>query len=683
MLCGVGMALSVALARAGAPVVVIGGGVAGMHVVREVAKRGQPLILFNGERWRPYNRINLTPLLAGDIQLEQLYVRPDLPESDDFRVLSGHRITAIDRSARVVTDQFGRVWPYHKLAMCTGSRPHIPPIPGVDLRGVYTFRDLDDAGKLLTASFRARRAVVIGGGLLGLEAARGMLQRGVETWVIEQQAYLMSQQLDDEGGLLLAGKLAQMGIQIRLSEGVAAIHGAEQVEAVTLASGESIVCDTVIVCTGIRANVELAREIGLAVNRGIQVNRFMQTSDPDIYAVGECAEFGGHVYGLAGPALEQATIAASHIVAGTGSYSGSRPMMRLKVAGTDVFSVGTVEPERRRIEKITYAEPGGVYRRLVTDRGKLIGAIAIGGSPEVTQIQHAVREGRRVWPWEVREFQRSGRLWPHHQPSSVREWPGAATICNCANVKRSTLDEAIAQGCTSMERLQCKTGAGSVCGSCKPLLEELLQVKELPEPIRWSRSVAALSAVAILATIVTLLAPIVPFSDAMVASTEVPKYGAALAGSDLSIDGAQPRVPLDLLWRDGFWKQLSGFGLLGLAAGAGLISMRKRIRRLSFGSFAGWRLVHAAIGVAALVVLFAHTGFRLGHGLNSWLMATFLGLTLIGAAAGAVKAGEHKLAEVRTGSGKRMRKIPLWFHILAFWPLPLLLAAHVLSVYYY
>lgn len=678
------MASGAALARADAPVVVIGGGVAGMQVVQEVARRGLPLVLFNGERWQPYNRINLTPLLAGDMQVEQLYVKSSV-SSDALQVHSGKRITTINRAARTVSDESGSTWPYYKLALCTGSRPHIPPLEGVGLRGVFTFRDMDDAGKLLAATFRARRAVVIGGGLLGLEAARGMMRRGVETWVIEQQSHLMSQQLDEEGGALLALKLIEMGIQVRTGETVLAIQGQDAVETVLLGSGEFVDCDAVIICTGIRANVELAREVGLEVGRGIQVNQFMQTSDPNIYAVGECAEFNGRVYGLAGPAMEQATIAASHIMRQRTSYVGSVPAMRLKVAGTDVFSMGDVEGllARKPRDRAVYKDPAGIYRRLVIDNGKLVGAISVGGAPEASRLQQAIREGKRVWPWEVREFQRTGRLWPSHQPTSVEHWPDGATVCNCTGTTRGKLCSAIQKGCSTMERLQSETGAGTVCGSCKPLLDQLLGQVSVHQPIQWGRPIAVLSALAALIVILTAFLPHVPLADTMLATVEMPKTGPVIAAPSWTPSKLGLKFPLDLLWLDGFWKQVSGFALLGVVAIGAILSLRKRVKWLRLGSFSGWRFVHVGLGVAALLVLFAHTGFRLGTSLNFWLMATFLSVSIVGAAAGAVKAAEHRLSNARTSSGRQPWRIPVWLHIVAVWPLPLLLAVHILTVYYY
>jgi nitrite reductase (NADH) large subunit len=556
----------------------------------------------------------------------------------------------------------GRIWSYDKLVLCTGSRAHVPPIPGIALSGVYTFRNFDDVERLLARSFRSRRTVVIGGGLLGLEAARGMSLRGVETWIVEHEADLMPQQLDTRAGQMLSRDVAALGLTVRTGRAITCVLGQDRVEGVMLGANETVGCDTIIVCTGIRPNMALAREIGLAVGRGITVGPSLQTSDPDIYAAGECAEHDGIIYGLVGPGYDQALAAAAHVCGQPTIYRGSVPATKLKVVGSDVFSMGDVEQlaTRTDVNSLTYESPDGkLYRRLVLKGGRVVGAIAIGDWPEVNRLQETIRLKARVPFWQRLRFRHSGRIWPARPPKSVRDWPRAATVCNCTGVSRGQIGDAIAIGCATLADVKRDTGASTVCGSCRPLIEQLLGAPPTRTPVPAARSLLSISALSFALALLTLSLPDWPLAKSITT-----------------------RTLLDILWLDGTAKQITGYTLLGLSAAAAVLSLRKRIRWLSFGGFTGWRLVHVSVGVAALLVLFAHTGFRLGSNLNMWLMAVFLALVAAGALSASTAALEHrKFMSAEIGAG--FRKAAFWTHVIAFWPLPLLLAVHVLSVYFY
>ena len=647
------------------PVIVIGGGPVGIRVAQELANKKIPVTIFNAERWKPYNRVKLTPLLAGDVQIGQVYQIPNFSPDTKVDQYTSHSIVEINKENKTVTGQFGREFPYSKLVIATGSRAHIPPIKGIDKAGVYKFRNFDDTEQLVARSFSSRRTVIIGGGLLGLEAARGMSNRGVETWVVEHESRLMARQLDQEGGELLAEQIENLGLTIRVGHAVKEIHGKERVEEIELANGETIKCDTVIVCTGIRPNMEMARDAGLAVGRGISINEQMQTSDPDIYAVGECAEFHGNIYGLVGPGLEQASIAAADISGEFKKYTGSLPTTKLKVVGSEVFSMGDIEQLRQRsdIEAVAFKDlEKGIYRKIVLKRGKLIGAMAIGDWPEINVLQKAIQDNATIWAWQIRRFRKSGFVFPQKEPASVIEWPSAATVCNCTGVTRGQIGEAIQQGSVTFEALQRDTSASTVCGSCKPLIFELLDGKPKYEPIGLSRIVAIFSVLVALLALATVFLPVWPYSESV-----------------------QDKFQLDHLWIDGYWKKVTGFTLLGLSVCAAILSLRKNFKWLaSLGSYSIWRFIHIIFGLVALVILFLHTGFHLGSNLNFWLMASFLSIALMGASAGFVKAFEHTiLSKSNKGGNSKPAALPIWLHLIAFWPLPVLLALHIFTVYYY
>ena len=649
-------------AATGAPVVIVGGGPVGIRLAQELTRRAIDCVVFNAERWQPYNRVKLTPLLSGDAQIGQVMQPPPLAGPGAVQLFNGQRVIEIDRSARRVTTSLGRVTSYERLVLCTGSRAHVPPIPGAELAGVFTFRDFDDVEKLLARSVRSRRTAVIGGGLLGLEAARGMASRGVAVTVVEHESHVMARQLDDRAADLLTRDLARMDIAIRAGVRVASLAGDTRVEMLELAGGERIVCDTVILCTGIRPNIELAREAGLAVGRGIKVASDLTTTDPCIYAAGECAEIDGHLTGLVGPGFEQAQIVAARIAGEDRRYTRTSPATKLKVIGTEVLSMGDVEQLATRTDlgTRTYEDAGGtVYRRVVLLRGRLVGAIAIGDWPEVDRIQDAIRRRAFVWPWQLLRFARSGRLYAEQAPRSVRQWPRAATVCNCTGVTRGQISEAIALGACTLEDVKRDTGASSVCGSCKVHVAALLEAEPPREPIAGWRLVAGLSLAALVLALINIAAPRWPLMDRI-----------------------DERGPADLLWLDGFTKQLSGYVLLALSVAAAALSLRKRIRLMAVGEFARWRIVHISIGALAMLALFAHTGFRLGHNLNAWLMSTFLSLAVAGAAAAIASALEHRIAS-SASTAARLRSLAGLAHVIALWPLPLLLAAHILTVYFY
>jgi nitrite reductase (NADH) large subunit len=643
------------------PVVVVGTGPVGIRFVEELLSRkpDTPIVIYGNEPWEPYDRVRLASLLSGELTLAA--IQNPLKLMTNHRVVQHHNceIVALDRDKKKVYDRLGNCQGYSQLVLATGSSPHIPNIEGVQRSGIYTFRNLNDAQHLLARRARCRRAVVLGGGLLGLEAARGLRRYNTEVTVIEHASRLMAQQLDDEASELLREHMLSQDIQVILGDSVKRVLGDDNITGVKLRSGRSIDCDTMVIATGIRPNLKLARDAGIAVGRGIRVDDQMRTGDPDIFAIGECAEHRERIYGLVAPGLEQAGVAAHAIADGNSQYTGSLTATRLKVVGVSVVSAGRTG-ERDAVSQLRSlswrSRDGSRYRKVLLQRNRLAGVIAFGDWDESSRAQECVQRARHVWPWQRRRFLRRGDLWPIQDAADVNGWPAGAIVCQCTGVNRGTLSRAVLAGHCSVDALREHTGASSVCGSCKPLLADLLGGQPVePEPGR--RTLVWTGIAALVAALAMLFAPAIPFADSV-----------------------QTPIRWDQLWRDGLIKQISGFSLLALGLLVSLISVRKRFSRLSFGSFAHWRVVHAALGTLAVATLIAHTGLRLGHHLNIYLMLSFVGLLLVGGIASGIIGLQHALPR---GMAKHARELSLWLHIVFLWPLPVLLGFHIFKTYWF
>ncbi len=654
-------------------VVVIGSGPVGMRFVKELLKK-HPLAhiqLYGNEPFQPYNRVQLSALLAGEVTRDDIDLSlPDADTHPNFKYIIA-TVKQVDTENKFITDGNGELTPFDKLVFATGARAHVPNIPGVDQTGVYTFRNLKDTEFLYTRVTSARHVVVVGGGLLGLEAARALSRLNTQVTLVQQASRLMNRQLDETAAAMLQQQVEALGIRVITSSGVRSIHSAKEVvpgrssvTGVTTYAGEAIECDTVVLCAGIKPNTELARESKIKVANGIVVNDDLQTSDDAVYAIGECCEHHGETYGLVNPGLEQAAIAADVVSGGNAKYLGSLTVSRLKVVGQKVYSMGEVADLARRpfqTEVVFEDKKQGTYRKCVFLRGKLIGALAFGEWPELNRVQEAFKQGRTFFPWQLLVFRLTGRLWLNAQSEDVTQWPIETVVCQCNNITQGELTHQLSLGCASVVELSNTTGAGTVCGSCKPLLSQLVEqhsgnVAAREKESGWAPVLVG-SVMAILLAILLIFQPEAQVSDSV-----------------------QTQGWFEHIWNDGFWKQVTGFSLLGLTLIGLLMSLRKRVGWAWMGKFSHWRTVHTVLGMSCVALLIFHTGFHLGTNLNQLLMINFLAVIVLGAGAGAVVALSHKLS---ASSSMMVRKTWTWLHILVTWPLPALLATHILSVYFF
>lgn len=644
-------------------IIVVGSGPVGMRFAEKFLQI-QPssrMTVFGNEPFAPYNRVQLSGLLAGEVRPDQIDI--PLPSSlthpnFDYQVRT---ITAIDRVNKQVLDNLGDNHHYDTLVLATGARAHVPNIPGTDLAGVFRFRSMMDAEALFARVVRSRHIVIVGGGLLGLEAAKALLRDDTKVTVIQQASHLMNRQLDQNAAGLLQAEVERIGIEVITRSGVREVLGRDtRVDGVRLYSGSVVACDTVLLCAGIQPNKELALRAGLSVGQGIVVDDQLRTSDPDIFAVGECCEHAGKTYGLVSPGYEQAAVAANVISGGDALYKGSISVSRLKVVGQQVCSMGEVVELVRRAaqtEILWRQNKAGQYRKIVLLKGRLIGALAYGDWPEVSRVQMSFQNKVYIWPWQRALFALTGRLWPDQTSDDIQAWPAKAVVCQCNAVTKQALSDEINKGCADLCSLQKATGAGTVCGSCKPLLCELVDSGQpAPKEFGW-RSLLLFGLLALLAV------------GAIVAIPEA-EHAASV----------QQKGWFEAIWSDKLWKQVSGFTVLGLTLIGLLLSLRKRLGWSWLGGVAQWRMAHSVIGVACALVVMLHTGFHLGENLNRWLMLNFLLILSMGALTGLVVSLSHHFPPLKA---RTLRKSWAWFHILVSWPLLALLSVHIFTVYYF
>ncbi|MFC5476831.1 NAD(P)/FAD-dependent oxidoreductase [Massilia suwonensis] len=363
--------------------VLIGNGMAGMRTVEELLKLAPELYditVFGAEPHGNYNRVLLSPLLAGDKQVEDIMLHPRAWYAEHGITLhAGDPVVRIDRKRRVVVARSGLEAPYDRLLLATGSTPFMLPVPGNTLPGVVGFRDLQDVDTMLAAAREKGIAVVIGGGLLGLEAAHALMRRGMRVTVVHVAASLMNQQLDGEAGRLLKESLERSGLQIVLGAQTTAITGEGKVEAVQFADGSALPADLVVMAAGVRPNIALARDAGLHCERAIVVDDTLQTYDPRVYAVGECVQHRRATFGLVAPVWEQARVCAAHLAgAGHRRYVQAATATKLKVTGIDLYSAGDILGGEGSEELVLRDRTAGVYKRLVLEGGRVTGAVLMG-----------------------------------------------------------------------------------------------------------------------------------------------------------------------------------------------------------------------------------------------------------------------------------------------------------------
>jgi len=467
--------------------VVVGNGMAGARAVEEVLARGGgemfEIVMFGDEPYGNYNRILLSNILSGVQDPADIFMNPlDWYRDNGITLHAGERVINIDRAARIVRSDKGTRESYDKLLIATGSRAFIPPINGVHdgdaLRaGIFGFRTIDDCNGIAAAARDAKRAIVIGGGLLGLEAARGLINHGCEVHVVHLASWLMGAQLDATGGDMLKVAMEKMGVHVHLGKSTTRVvlDAAGRVTGLAFKDGSTLPCDMIVISAGIKPNSEIGVVAGLTVERAIVVDNHMRSvDDRNVHVVGECAQHRGQVYGLVAPLWEQAKVFADQITGRdrTAAYHGSKLATKLKVMGVEVASMGLTEPAGPDDELIQFLEPRkGTYKKLIVRHGRLVGGILMG---DISKAAYLMQAFDRDSPLPEERLSLLFDLGAPSQKVTLDEMPADQQVCNCNGVTKAAIGACVGSGLRSAPAVMKATRAGMGCGACKPLVGEVV-----------------------------------------------------------------------------------------------------------------------------------------------------------------------------------------------------------------
>lgn len=461
-------------------IVMVGNGMAGVSCIEQLLKLAPnryEITIFGSEPHPNYNRILLSSVLAGDADMKDIVINDwSWYEDNHITLHTGHTVNKVDVERKLVSTDKGISVPYDELILATGSLPFMLPLPGADKEGVIAFRDIKDCEMMIEAAKKYKKAVVIGGGLLGLEAARGLLNLNMEVSVVHINEYLMNLQLDRTASLLLQQELERQGMKFLLKKNSESILGKKRVTGLRFTDGSEVEADLVVMAVGIRPNIALAKSSGIEINRGIVVNDLLETSVPNIYSVGECAEHRGVAYGLVAPLYEQGAILAKQLAGiETAGYQGSVVSTKLKVSGVDVFSAGEYadKPDTRAVRVQDDFE--GIYKKVVIKDGKVIGAVLFGDISDGSRLFAMIRNGEDVTGKEKTVLLGVEGGKAKSGVDLVASMSDDEIVCGCNGVSKGAVVQAIQEkGCSSINEIKACTKASGSCGGCKPLVADVL-----------------------------------------------------------------------------------------------------------------------------------------------------------------------------------------------------------------
>ncbi len=459
--------------------VVIGGGMAGTSCIEEILRldaEGYEITVFGKECHPNYNRVFLSSLLTGEKTIDEITLNAfDWYEEQGITLHAGSPVKKIDRGRRVAVAEDGTEAPYDTLILATGSVPFVPPIEGIDKEGIIPFRNIEDCERLKREAAASRRAVVLGGGLLGLEAARGLMDLGLEVTVVHLMERLMERQLDAEAASLLREDLEKRGMKILLGARTTKVIGGDRVEGIALEDGTGLETDIIVLSTGIRPNIDLAQASGLYCERGVVVSDTMQTYDPAIYAVGECVQHRGVTFGLVAPLFEQARVLANHLAGDARLYFVNKPVStKLKVPGIELYSAGSVDGGPG-VETIEFSDRGlRTYKKLFVRDGRIEGILLYGETSDGPRLFQHLMDGKDIT--EKRATILFGEAMVGRTSASLDDLADDAIVCGCNGVTKGEIVRAIEEkGLFTREDVERETKAATSCGGCGTLVEQILE----------------------------------------------------------------------------------------------------------------------------------------------------------------------------------------------------------------
>ncbi len=650
-------------------VLVVGGGMAAYGLCRQWVDLGSghdiELIVFGDEPRLAYDRVHLSKLFDGSDADELLLADASWYQEHAIEFKTNCRVRRIDRESKEIIDQFDVRHAYDSLVIATGSSPFVPPIAGRDCEAVFVYRTVKDLQRIRSHVLDrgAKVGAVIGGGLLGLEAAKILHDLGLRTSVIEMAPGLMPRQLDREGAARLKEHVESIGVEVHLVRRTQSIEVSPSGGlTIHFGNAEPMDTDILIIAAGVRPNDSLAREADLNVGPrgGIVVNSQLQTSDPNIFAIGECCCFNDHVFGLVAPCYRMADVLAQRLAGIDTTFQGADESAELKLLGVQVVTLGRLLGESA-VGVVLAFEADSTYRKLILEQGKLVGATCVGPWDEIPQLRHAIAKQKLMWPLQRTRFRRTGSPWPLGEAIPISQWPVDAIVCSCLSVTRGQISDAIAGGARDVEQISSLTRATTGCGSCRSLVCELAGASPFAAATRSGLVMLMTSLLS--ATIVCIFA----FVPALEYAT--------------SVQDAWRKV--DVLWRSDFARQLTGFSSLGLILLGLVFSLRKRLSWFRVGSYAFWRGLHGVLGTALLLCVAIHTGLRMGQNLNFVLATVLLCVIVVGSVAGIASGLESRTTGTTAMFVRRWRPRLTTLHSWFFWPLPALIALHVISFYWF
>jgi nitrite reductase (NADH) large subunit len=616
------------------------------------------IIVFGEEPRLAYDRIRLGALLASpganlELADEHWY------REREIELHLGEPVVRIDRIRKQVYLRSGRTQAYDALVLATGARARVPAVAGLSARDVLTYRTMQDALRIREACRDRRSVAILGGGLLGLECGDALAKCGLAVTVLEAGPHLLPRQLDAASSQVLAQLLHERGLRLQVGYKLLRVERGTGGFRLFGESTTPLEVDVLVVAAGVVPESRLASAAGIlcAQSGGILVDDGLATDDPAIFALGDCVSHRGITPGLVAPGYRMAEVLAARLRGDQNArFEGVNRGCELKIGGIPVVAFGRYELQselgcvRHRTERCA--------RSLVVEDGRLVGATFVGEWEQRFLLQDAVLGGRPLSQAQLAGFAATGSL-PIDDLAPVSSWPPQALVCQCARVTRGELGELVKCGHTDVCSLQQVSRAGTVCGSCVPLLAELVGVPTIARPkIPFARAVGLLSALTLAVAAGHFALPPLPPS---------PTVQAAI-------------FQAEQLWRSNLFRQWTGFALMGLFTLGLLLSLRKRVRWFRWGNFGAFRALHTALGLGSLAALYLHTGLRFGAHLNLLLMCVFIAACTLGALTGLLVYLEHQRggARVRALRG-RMARAHLWL----LWPLPALLGFHIFAAYYF